>query len=89
MGIRTAATSRGVCCTWVRWEEFVATYKERWAGLDFHEAAFTPVVGLLADYVALRSLRGKTDARGAIAGLKRLNKALRLAFPVEDNSVSG
>ena len=54
-----------------------------------HEALFAPCAPQLAHYFGHRSLKGKTAAAGAHTALAMCVKALGLAFPMDEKSISG
>ena len=60
-----------------------------WKGRPFLEALFVPSVSQLSHYLGERYMSGPTAAAGAHTSLAGCAKALKLNFPMQDETVKG
>ena len=66
---------------------FSRTQTTNWKGLDLLDALFRPTAEHLGAYLALRAKAGPTAGVGALAGLRKVNRALGLDLPLKSDQV--
>ena len=72
---------------WRAWNRFVLSQPNHWKGLDLLDALFRPTAEHIGAYLATRAKAGPTAGVGALAGLRKVNRALGLDLPLKSDQV--